>query len=1116
MSSAPPSPNALVITNPFTSSPNPSSTSIAGNSLIPPSNANPTTSGASTSQVPLAERADVHKACKTLEGLLSVLNEYCEAASAICALQKRMAKALRETAACKVTGEVPGNALQAAASIFDALAEADSRFAKGADREYDAISGEVKKWFKKLAKEEKNHDERMANANAKIKQAGQVYEKKSKRKGSDAVSVTDEHARYIALISTLGPEIAQDKYNHALLITHRHNTTTLSVAGSLGRIADGEWLRLCECVRRCAPTIGPLGQWRALCEGSWLGGVPVALAHPTETQPSPTAGDSNIERDVGGREGAPLKPIEEESAPAPAAQKPLASPGLEAPLFNPPGYSSGPPSAATSSQDLTLAGQQQKQQQQLQEPKVQAQAQEQRARLPSATNSPALSRNAPLPTSDASRAFNNSNNGIDNSGGLAVNDNDNSTNSQPLYAPRPPFALADGVDPNTGSVRSLSAFPAPPTHYPQAPRQRSGLGLNTDAVGMAQAHSLASIPSSGLGVPAPSNAPGGGGRSPTSNDIPRRLTESPRQASSDVDDGRGGYALSSGRRDVDREVEIELQQDREDARDRELELQRELEEIQGRRNADQLRRPVPVKAHTSLPLDARGPVSGARHGGYSSVDLRSGQGYRGDRHDGDDETREFGVLSSNNNNAYRSSNDDTPRARGVGDGQGRYNNASMRPLPMEQADTGMSSSSGTGSLVAAMRNRYSVNSGSLSPTPRDLPKLPLGGNGLAGRYEGNNNGDAPLSPNLSPRARSPPVARQQSLPLLAAPGQRTVTAQDVYQARRLSAAGLGVQQQSPNDDQVERRAKDLMERERELEARAQALERDRLRLQNLRNGRSNDVDAPPERDTSNTNDEGGQFALRPRERRTSLRHPLQRPASQMSGAGDETDLRQRYAYGTAQVASSSGSPTTAAFPLKQPPPQTDGRNYDDKRRNDRDRYAEQNARASASGSSNTNMSSHASNCGCEACSISKYKAAGKSGPDQQLKQHDGRAVAPERQRVDSKPEKTKSWMRRLSMPGVGNAFMSDSKKGSGNGSSTNYGLGSGVGHTPEKSGRGLFSLKNSSTTGLRQSNDIDYRRTSGIPDENLRAGAGVAGRRSYDVGGTNNRSMTNLGIAGRH
>jgi hypothetical protein len=46
---------------------------------------------------------------------------------------------------------VSGNALQAAASIFDALADVDARFAKGADKEYDTVSGEVKKWFKKLA-----------------------------------------------------------------------------------------------------------------------------------------------------------------------------------------------------------------------------------------------------------------------------------------------------------------------------------------------------------------------------------------------------------------------------------------------------------------------------------------------------------------------------------------------------------------------------------------------------------------------------------------------------------------------------------------------------------------------------------------------------------------------------------------------------------------------------------------------------------------------------------------------------------------------------------------------------------------------------------------------------
>lgn len=43
------------------------------------------------------------------------------------------------------------NALNASATIFEALSDIDSKFAKIADKEYDGISNEVKKWFKKLA-----------------------------------------------------------------------------------------------------------------------------------------------------------------------------------------------------------------------------------------------------------------------------------------------------------------------------------------------------------------------------------------------------------------------------------------------------------------------------------------------------------------------------------------------------------------------------------------------------------------------------------------------------------------------------------------------------------------------------------------------------------------------------------------------------------------------------------------------------------------------------------------------------------------------------------------------------------------------------------------------------
>lgn len=61
-----------------------------------------------SSATPLAERAEVHKSCKTLESVVNILNDYCEAANAIVQLQKKLAKALREAASPKCVSEIPG------------------------------------------------------------------------------------------------------------------------------------------------------------------------------------------------------------------------------------------------------------------------------------------------------------------------------------------------------------------------------------------------------------------------------------------------------------------------------------------------------------------------------------------------------------------------------------------------------------------------------------------------------------------------------------------------------------------------------------------------------------------------------------------------------------------------------------------------------------------------------------------------------------------------------------------------------------------------------------------------------------------------------------------------
>jgi uncharacterized protein (DUF1810 family) len=43
------------------------------------------------------------------------------------------------------------NAFNASATIFESLSDIDSKYVKLVDKEYDGISAEVKKWFKKLA-----------------------------------------------------------------------------------------------------------------------------------------------------------------------------------------------------------------------------------------------------------------------------------------------------------------------------------------------------------------------------------------------------------------------------------------------------------------------------------------------------------------------------------------------------------------------------------------------------------------------------------------------------------------------------------------------------------------------------------------------------------------------------------------------------------------------------------------------------------------------------------------------------------------------------------------------------------------------------------------------------
>ena len=79
---------------------------------------------------------------------------------------------------------------------------------------------------------------------------------------------------------------------------------TFQVAATLSRVAEAEWLRSGECIRRFSPLIGQLGEWKAFCEGGWTGPVPGDLLEdqppdpPREMQDA-TPNDAELGRSSG-------------------------------------------------------------------------------------------------------------------------------------------------------------------------------------------------------------------------------------------------------------------------------------------------------------------------------------------------------------------------------------------------------------------------------------------------------------------------------------------------------------------------------------------------------------------------------------------------------------------------------------------------------------------------------------------------------------------------------------------------------------------------------------------------------------------------------------------------
>lgn len=226
----------------------------------------PTTPGASTSAATvvssanahLVERPDLHKSLKALESLLVNLDEYRDLSARLAKVEKKLAKSTSELERTKVVLDTPAQTLQLTSTMFEGLAEVSSKHAKHVQKEYEAVNDACAKYFKKVAKEERAHDELVQTLDAKIKKANAAHEKNVKK--ATANKALESHDKYIATVQALTNDISRAKNQHAVSMAAKSHVSSLLVASTVGGLADVEFKRRCESVRRVGAHVGRLNE----------------------------------------------------------------------------------------------------------------------------------------------------------------------------------------------------------------------------------------------------------------------------------------------------------------------------------------------------------------------------------------------------------------------------------------------------------------------------------------------------------------------------------------------------------------------------------------------------------------------------------------------------------------------------------------------------------------------------------------------------------------------------------------------------------------------------------------------------------------------------------------
>ncbi|GAA5926487.1 uncharacterized protein JCM15063_000288 [Sporobolomyces koalae] len=236
-----------------------------------------------TTPARVLDRQTLHKSLKLLSNVLVALDDLRQATLVQSKAEKHLAKGLKELAVEAWGDKSPNSsrdnhiaeALLASASMYEALAENESKLAKLVQIDYEAVNELASKYFKKTAKEEKAYEESLALVDHKMSKATLAYNKQATASAttgtrpathSQLESLTQSHSTYIQTLHALQSQAALVQQTYAEQISTKRDRVGRHFATCFVGLADKTWRNRIESVKKGGQTIGNVlncGVWVA-------------------------------------------------------------------------------------------------------------------------------------------------------------------------------------------------------------------------------------------------------------------------------------------------------------------------------------------------------------------------------------------------------------------------------------------------------------------------------------------------------------------------------------------------------------------------------------------------------------------------------------------------------------------------------------------------------------------------------------------------------------------------------------------------------------------------------------------------------------------------------------